>query len=321
MPIPELTAALEQIEGVRFAVMDGAHFDDLQGRLNAAGLSFEPLYVDDGKRNLQADGPHLVPLTDHGAIKRVVDLARGKPAVVWWVWPDEGGETQANLVRHLRSVNMVEIPVDRYDAPQESDAESGDANLRERRHNEGMGQPARYELVVFRHADPNVLAMILPLLDAAQVSRLFGRAVGIVLDAPDHGGLRTFVRPAQLPDTPKGWLWIRPEQYEGLRDARMAESRLRRLKYLRKHLPQPLAGKDDNELAKLVLQSEISGKQLGLSSEQAYARWAYLLLMTDGRAASTPEAIAFIKSGADPDARVKALITHTANALRSGAFT
>jgi hypothetical protein len=61
------------------------------------------------------------------------------------------------------------------------------------------------------------------------LSRLFGRAAGLVIDAPDHGDLRSYPRPQNLPDMPNGWLRIRPEQYEGLGSA-YQRSMLHRLK-------------------------------------------------------------------------------------------
>jgi Domain of unknown function (DUF4123) len=238
-----LIDALERIEGRKFAVLDAAHFDDLQTALKALSLPFTPLYLDERDENALAAGPHLVPLPDRDAAKAVARLCAEKPAVVWWVWPDEGEATQGNLVRHLRGINMAEIPVDRYDAdPARPDDDGGAAaalaaaeaeaaahsHAHEGHDHPPFVPPVRYELVLFRHADASVMAMLLPFLDADQVSRLFGRAAGLVLDAPDHGGLRSFPRPQDLPDMPNGWLRIRPEQYEGLGGAYQA-SMLRKL--------------------------------------------------------------------------------------------
>lgn len=209
MPLPDLIATLEQIEGARFAVVDAAHSDDLQKELTAASLAFVPLYLDEREGNVQAAGPHLVQLPDRNAAKRVAQIAGDKPAVVWWVWPDEGDQTQASIVRHLRGINMAEIPVDRYDAEPKGGDDGGEAaaiaaakaeiDAHAKAHSDDHGHdhehlvvelPVRYELALLRHADPNVMAMLLPLLDASQVSRLFGRAAGLVIDSPDHGGLR-----------------------------------------------------------------------------------------------------------------------------------
>ena len=64
-----------------------------------------------------------------------------KPATVFWSW-QEGADA---LYRYLRTIGLIQIPA-RAARP---------------------GAPS-HEAVVFRHADPNVMASILPLLDAAQ---------------------------------------------------------------------------------------------------------------------------------------------------------
>jgi Domain of unknown function (DUF4123) len=242
-----LIDALESVPGTKFAVIDAAHFDDLQSQLKSLALPFTPLFLDERDENALAAGPHLVPLSDRDAAKAIATLCAEKPAVVWWVWPDEGEATQGNLVRHLRGINMAEIPVDRYDsdpalpgddggtaaALAAAKAEAAAHSHEHEGHDHGHDHPpfvppVRYELVLFRHADANVMAMLLPLLDADQVSRLFGKASGLVLDAPDHGGLKAYPRPQNLPDMSNGWLQIRPEQYEGLGGAYQA-SLLRKL--------------------------------------------------------------------------------------------
>ena len=141
-------------------------------------------------------------------------------------WSDSGAETQETIFKHLRTINMAEIPARPAvlaEARAASQAAAHMPNGRDhaghdhRDHDgDGHGAPGRFDLVLFRHADPNVMAMLLPLLDFAQVSRLFGEATGIVVDSPDAGGVRTYARPADLPERPRGWLRIRVEQYDKL---------------------------------------------------------------------------------------------------------
>ena len=45
-----------------------------------------------------------------------------------------------------------------------------------------------HEAVMFRHGDGNVLAEVMPVLDAAQFSRMFGPAKALMFLAPDHPG-------------------------------------------------------------------------------------------------------------------------------------
>ena len=340
----DLIAALDALSGHKFAVVDAAHFDDLPGIRSAAEFSFRPLYRDEEGEDTEAAGPFLVPLPLRSSARQLLPLLEDKPAVVWWSWPDQGEDTEDRLYKHLRTINMAEIPVDRADNPDAGDDGGGLAEARaaiaqaaenphDHDHGHGHGEngghhqhdhgpppdvPERYELVLFRHGDPNVMAMLLPILDRAQVSRLFGAATGLVVEAPDAGGIRSFPRPDPLPEKPRGWLRIRPEQYERLGATRIAMSRERVAGFLKRHLPEPLDHLSDDQIAAIVLESERTGKALGLRSERAHARWAYLMLLSNGRAAHTPEAKMFIKQGKDPDQRVKELIDHAALALRAG---
>ncbi len=225
--------ALESVPGTKFAVIDAAHFDDLQSALKSLSLPFTPLYLDERDENALAAGPHLVPLADRDAAKAIAALCADKPAVVWWVWPDEGEATQGNLVRHLRGINMAEIPVDRYDAGPAQPGDDGGtaAALAAAKaeaeahghahdgHDHGHDHPpfippVRYELVLFRHADPNVMAMLLPLLDAGQVSRLFGKANGLV-SMPRTMAPQGLPAPAEPAGHAERLAAGQPEQYEG----------------------------------------------------------------------------------------------------------
>jgi Domain of unknown function (DUF4123) len=324
-----LLDSLEQFDGRKFAVVDAAHFDDLQGELTAAGLPFLPLYLDERDGNVQAAGPHLVALSDRNAALAVAALVKDKPAVVWWVWPDEGGETQSNLTRHLRSINMAEIPADRYDAEPETGNDGGlaaalEAAKAEAHDHDGHDHPpfvppVRYELVIFRHADPNVMAMLLPLLDAGQVSRLFGRAYGLVINAPDHGGLRSYPRPEQLPDMPNGWLRILPEQYKGLEEARLQEAAIMVQDYLQRVSRSRISHIPTEQLSGIVHGWVRQSHSLGVRGLSSHCRWAYLQVITGGKLMNSDAVLSVMTAFApeiSADDRVRRLLVHSAAWLR-----
>lgn len=182
-----------------FAVLDAAQFENFELETSATGVIARPLFLDEIEIEALVTGPHLVEILKLSEIDRVRSLVGDKPAAVWWRWPDSE-DAPMDMYRHLRTLNMCALPKDRHDSKRLSKAKS--------------------EPVVFRHADPNVIAMMLPIFDATQVSRLFGEALAITVNAPDVCGIREFHRPADLPDPPRGFLTIRDlEQYEQITKA------------------------------------------------------------------------------------------------------
>ncbi len=127
---------------------------------------------------------------------RVVAIIGDIPAAVFWVGDLE--LTEAALWRHLRTLNMVLIPKQYVeDIPEELQLEN------RRDHVQVKGSdPTGQVAVLFRHADGNVLAQVLPCLDAAQFSRFFGPARETIFAAPDYPSVSSgsVVRRALLPD-------------------------------------------------------------------------------------------------------------------------
>ena len=267
--------------------------------MEQAGFAFRPLYLDEQKDEVAAAGPFLVPLPDRKAGRRLSGLIGDKPAIVWWSWPDRGEETQEAIFRHLRTINMAEIPAGPADPDDPAiiaearAAEQGAAHMPDGHDHDGHDHaghaPERYDLVLFRHGDPNVMALLLPLLDFAQVARLFGEATGIVIDSPDAGGVRTYARPADLPERPRGWLRIGKDQYDAMSGKRIVASRLRIMAGLRESLGDTIADRDDRTLYRLVSDAEAQGGKLGIVSEQSHFYWAYLFLATDGAIVDIPD--------------------------------
>ncbi len=175
--------------------------------------------------------------------------------------------------------------------------------------------------MLFRHWDPNVLAAVLPILTPSQYSRFFGPAATLIMNAPDYGGLKRAVRPEPpVPFTP-GLLAFDAEQIEQLKAAMVHSSRLRTARFLRSHVPPHFSGIDDRFVWGATLASEPSADELGIRTERGRTRWAYVMMMSDGKAAEAPEIRSYVTDGKDtPDNRVKALIGHAVDALRRDGF-
>jgi hypothetical protein len=224
-----------------YALMDGARFDDLPGMLAASGLSHRSLYRNVQDAELVRAGPWLVdpyrafdpalnawgglPLengredavaADTDAALRdtapgndlyasasagdlatdplkqlelIAGIAGDTPAAVFWI--GDADLTEANLWRHLRTLNMVLIPKGYGEDEPEPVEEGGET----------------HDALMFRHGDGNVLAEVMPVLDAAQFSRVFGPAKALLFLAPDHpasdgSSLRRAVLPADAPSAP-----------------------------------------------------------------------------------------------------------------------
>ncbi len=291
---------LEEEGAHAFAVLDGAKLDSLPVLLPRLRLDPRPLYFNHRNGTGHAAGPHLVACPDAAAI---LDLRAAIPAdaVVWWLWPgSDRTDALARIFRHLRGLGRVEIPAGYPDHDRHAAAD-------------------RFEQVLFRHADPHVLAQVLPALGPEQRSRLYGKARAIVIDDPRGAGLRIARVPEGLPPPPMGFLRLTADQMDRITERRVAESHQRVMDYLRRTMPAEYRVASDEQLAELVQISDSTGRDLGLKSEQAHCRWAFLMMLSRGAAADLPEVRETLLSAPDPDARVKDLMTEAAEALRNGA--
>jgi hypothetical protein len=277
-------AAIDMLPEPSFAILDGGHFDDLQDELADAGINSRSLFLPGGDADMLRDGPWLVSLTDRSIRAHIEGLAVEKPCAVFWSCPD--GE-QA-LWQHLRSINEIMIPDDRIAG---NDGKSG--------------TPVKYERVLFRHWDPNVLGSLLPLLHAEQFARVFGPATGILMNATDYGGLKRAPRPNDLPSPKPGLLQIEPEQIDSLKEAMLHSSRLRIARYLKGNVPPHFSGTTDSYFWGVTLASEETADELGIRTERGRARWSYVMMLSDGKAAGAPEVRNYIQDGnGTPDNRV-----------------
>jgi hypothetical protein len=288
-----LNGTLERLQEPLFAVLDGGLFDDLPGDLTRQGISCRSLFLDHADKAVEQAGPWLVRLADDRTRGHAVDLAVAKPCAVFWCWA--AGDLA--LWRHLRTINEVLIPA-------ESPSEKAAGGV---------------ERVLFRHWDPNVLASVLPVLDAGQFARVLGHGRAIVMNAPDYGGIRRVPRPPDLPPPPRGPLRLNAEQMSELQDTMKDASRLRIRRYLLDVAPREIGVIGVQRLDDIILESEHTGRTLGLASERAMGRWAYIMVRTNGRALEQPGLREWITDGAGPpDAKVRAFLQAMAQAEARG---
>lgn len=154
-----------------FAVLDGAQFRNLRSDLERAELKFKALFLDEQKVDAaKSVGPHVVAVSDQHALKAVTEIVGTEPAVVWWVWPNSSGQAALEIYKHLRKINMVEIPIP-----------------------EGEGGDMSHEKALFRHADPRVMARFIPVLEREQILQLMGAAFEISFDPGE--GFQYLLRP------------------------------------------------------------------------------------------------------------------------------
>ncbi|OLP47041.1 DUF4123 domain-containing protein [Rhizobium oryziradicis] len=282
-----------------FALLDGGGFDDLPGMLSAEAIKGRSLFLDGAAEDYRRAGPWMVRVDDmlvQGYIER---LEATQPCAVYWSCK-QGEEI---LHKHLRTINEVLIPLEEAQL---------DGN--------GSKTTTHYERVLFRHWDPNVLGAVLPLLTRPQFSRFLGPATSILFNAPDYGGIKRAKVPDNMPAAPPGPLRLEPDQMEKLKAAMLHSSRLRIARFLKGNIPPHFSGVNDDFVWGATLASEKSADELGIKTERGRARWAYVMMMSDGKAAEGAEVRNYIRDGGDtPDNRVKSLIQHIVNALRSGA--
>jgi len=290
--------AVDDMSGHISVVLDGGAFDDLPAMLAAEAIPCRSLFLEGVPVDFRRAGPWMVDPSSAPMRSHIEWLDIHHSCAVYWSCPS--GPTA--LYRHLRTLNEVVIPLE----SEENGAQ-------------GSPERQRYERVLFRHWDPNVLGAVLPILTKPQFARFLGPADSAVFNGPDYGGVRRARKADNMPDAAIGPLRLEPAQIEKLKAAMLHSSRLRIARFLKKNKPPHFSGVDDDFVWGATLASERTADELGIRTERGRARWAYVMVMSDGKAADLPEVRSFIQEkGATPDSRVKELIGHTVDALRSG---
>lgn len=274
-----------------FAVIDGAKVEGLQTLLHQLRLDPKPLYFSHKNGTGHAAGPHLLAVPSETATLRLRESVPAG-AVVWWVWPGrDADDALAGLFRHLRGLGRVEIPAGYPD-------------------NTGKIGPPRYELVLFRHADPHVLAQVLPVLGPEQRSRLYGKARAIVIDDPQGSGLRIARVPEGLPPPPMGFLRLTTDQMDRITERRVAERQAVLVEYMLRNAPTETEMLSDAELQSLAAKVDLRAKELGLQEGSSLLLLGFLAAITGG-AALTARQIehAILRPDISPDDALMELVT------------
>lgn len=279
-----------------FAVLDGAQFDDLPVALDALGLAKRALYSDGATTADPPTAPYLVALDPlKPTAEAILKLVGPRPAVVFWQCPEGGGA----LFRHLRTINKILYPSDLL------------ASERPRNAGPFSNEPPKtsHELVLFRHADANVMAQVAPALDPAQRARLLGPADRLLFAAgEDWGGLQE-IEPIEGAKAPVGQLTLDPDAVEAVEAQGRAATRRRIETHLREVAPEFVKPLKPEQLRSLVAKSEVSGDAMGLTSEYGLGLWATLMLMTDGTLATNTEVTTHIAAHPEgPDRAVEEVL-------------
>jgi Domain of unknown function (DUF4123) len=323
-----------------YAVMDGAQFDNLPAELASFDLAHRSLYRNVQDIELVKAGPWLIdpyhqpdPMANvwgglpfagditpavavdaedalserdmasldesafHGMssttdpavqLEKVIQLTGHLPAAVFWA--GDNSLSEPVLWRHLRTINMVLLP---------QEQPIGKAAQR------GMDA---YDAFLFRHADGNVLAEVLPFLDASQFSRVFGPAREIVFLAPEHPSvssgspLRRAIFPLEAPLAPAGLLKLSQPQIDGIEDIRNEASRRDTVAYLREYAPDDTSGMSDAALNTKVAGIEQRGFDLGFVSMTTHLLFVFMCVTGAWEESDDAELRQAIKEGEmEPD--------------------
>lgn len=246
-----LAAQAEDPDTRIFAAVDGAFFQNVDADLRDAGLTRRLLYRYAGHYAVVMGGPWMIdpyhhdrtlqeeltagvlaagqgkPFADIASddlptirhrLEAIVRVAGGKPGLVFWI--GSASLTAEAFYRHLRRLNMVQI---RREKDRVADA-AGDLAKAALETTPSAAETA-YELVIFRHADSNVLAQVIPALDGPGQARLLGPCRELLyLPDEEWGG-----RPSRLrrppengtAEDPSGPLRWEPETLKAIGERRM----------------------------------------------------------------------------------------------------
>lgn len=305
-----------------YAVVDGALFDDLPTRLSVSGLAYRSTWCDVEDYDVMAAAPFLIdpyvmphlflPTAGEAGSRGAAREAPGseEPAeatgtpypanpviqlgivcdviapcpngAVFWI--GTRSLTAERMFKQARSLNRVLIPR----------AFAGDAFAGGPAFGADVGETASADAdpgrthtdVMFRHGDGNVLAEVLPVLGAAQFTRLFGPARAVTFLAPGHPSpssgspLRRALRPADAPAPPAGLLRLDEAQMEGVEEARASSFRAEIAAHLREVAGDELVEVNDEALGAMSARYDRSGDAFGFEWTRSYLNWAYVNAVT-----------------------------------------
>ena len=272
----------------------------------------------------EIDLPRQVKSRMEALLKLVAD----KPAVVFWV--GDRSLSEETIYRHLRGINRVVVPLEREALAGSGvsvPAEAGEMSLAAVDAQEEAlaaadfaGRRDRGEVVVFRHADPNVIMQVFPALSPEQVVRLMGPAEEVYF-APDEawgGNIKRGRRPVDIV-AQGGMLRLTPGNIEAISASRMLAARRRRVEAFQRSAPHLLQGMDEREALLFMERYEKQARAYGLKTERGFFQWTYLMSASNGRFIEAPDIRQNLKGG-NPDARLDDMMRLMANAAKERGF-
>ena len=302
-----LKAALGKASHPIYAVLDGAKFDNLPDLLFDHDFSHKPLYRDMGSeiREIAQTTPQFIrfdkwaywenDLTPAQRLDALLELFDDTSAAVFWEYEGE----PKRLFRHLRTINNVMIPRD-ADTPPLPDPLDPDG--------ETYGNTATHQQVLFRHADANVMAQVLPTLSPPQLTRFMGPATAVTFAPQAEWGdgkeLIKFDNPRDTYNSSHP-LKLSQDDMDAIDQRRLIGQRWATVKYLRTKTSLKTTPNDEKELYAFVLNCDKQGEKLGLVEDEAYRAWSLLAVLSDGKTLNDPMLHnRFIKSYKSPDKMV-----------------
>lgn len=186
-----------------FAVLDGAHFEDLPVRLQAGGFFARPLFKGRDRLDpfMSVTAPCIVPLDERAhpfrgrspeaTIPELLSILGERPAAGFWSC-SAGLDA---LHRHLRGLNVIIYPKSALTTYEAGFVEGEEV------------------APLFRHADANVMAQVEPSLGASNRARLFGPAQTLsFVPAPAWRNKEVHVAVAEATTPPRGQLCLTPDE-------------------------------------------------------------------------------------------------------------
>lgn len=246
-------------------------------------------------------------------LRQIVKLSDGKPAAVFWT-----GDNTLNserLYKHLRGLNRISVPKAWKDnqAAHEGAPSSNGHELAAAGNNapSEAHATAGQEMVIFRHADANVMMQMIPALDEAQLARLFGPARQIIFapDEPWGGGVKRARQASPSHHQAKDVLTLTTIQIKNISLLRDDVSASRISHYLERNASSHLRHLNQQDRDQWIASHLTEARSLGVRSEADLARWCYLQAITKGQLTRQPGVVEYMRSGGEhtPDTKVRLL--------------
>ncbi len=299
-----LKVKLSEASAPLYAVLDGAKFDDLPSLLFDHDFKHKPLYLDMGSegREVAKTAPQFVRfdrwdywennLTPAQRIEALLDEVIDAPsAAVFWVYSGE----PKTLFRHLRTINNVMIPRD-ADTPPMPDPLDPEG--------ETHGNTATHQQVLFRHADANVIAQVIPELGLHRLPRFFGPASAVIAAPDAEWGMGEEVMMFNNPGGPynaKHRMALSERTMERIEARRVEVLRFNVMIAMKDALPEKTANIDQGRLYRMVEKSQLAAADIGITSALGVELWTYFALKTQGKSLTHPKVQKHFQYSVKPD--------------------